>query len=210
MEENQESIWHAASLKCLQLNKCERFPYLRWWCIILQIGKLLLWTLIKIKLKYNGILCLLFVYIPYNFCPFGPWVATSHGKILEFLKFLEKSWNFDQNWGGSWNWNSESGAKIEFDKQILRSYGSMSLQRLHGSFSNSKLSVCQLRSHGLLWHGHGKVMEKAWNFVAKISGQPWWCISENLFIPKEMWTLLLKDVRYIKVQKMLKFTFKDL
>ena len=88
---------------------------------------------------------------------------------------------------------------MEFDKRILHMYKSLSLHGnfsvscsfckvimelfkqilnwnelapLHSSISKSNWCVCQLRGHGILWYGHGKVMEKSWNFVATISWQP--------------------------------------
>ncbi len=45
---------------------------------------------------------------------------------------------------------------MEFDKQILNSDESTPLC---GSFSKSNQHVCRYRGHGILWYGHGKVME---------------------------------------------------
>ncbi len=45
---------------------------------------------------------------------------------------------------------------MEFDKQIINSHESMPLRN---SFSKSNQHVCRYRRDGILWYGHGKVME---------------------------------------------------
>ena len=75
---------------------------------------------------------------------------------------MEKSWNFEIG-------AKSHGKIVEFDNLILHSY---ELAPLCGTLLKSKWRVRNLRGHGILQYIHGKVMEKSWNFVAKILRQP--------------------------------------
>ncbi len=73
-----------------------------------------------------------------------------HGKVMDFLEFMEKLWNFGQKLTGSWKSHGIFKLEqkvMEFYKQILNSHESAPL---HGSFSKSKRCVFRLRGHGIL------------------------------------------------------------
>ena len=112
----------------------------------------------------------IYLYSYLYFCPFFHGFLISCGPWPGLPPVMEKFWNFLNFWKSHWILTKigkahgilkvEQKLNLKNKLQFMDSYESMSL---HGSFSNSKLSVCRLRGHGFLWHGHGKVMEKSWN-----------------------------------------------
>ncbi len=73
---------------------------------------------------------------------------------------MEKSWNF---WNFDIFWNFWKSHHPEFGP----------LENYQKVFNQNRPPVVPLSSHGILWYGHGKIMEILWNFVAKILWQPW-------------------------------------
>ena len=60
----------------------------------------------------------------------------------------------------------------QIDLTCQKTFFSLSYQKKDGQVAAYNFFGCSI-VHGILWCGHGKVLEKSWNFVAKNSWQPW-------------------------------------